>query len=146
MSRTREPALLLLLVASCVAAPRSPAERAQARADHRGLGLEVGVVGAVALCVGAAAGLDALAKTDEARVAGCNQDLSECPSDALPLAQRAYARGNLATGFLIGGAAAVGVGLALWLTAPSAPDDPLAWRIAPAVGPDRAGLVMSHGF
>jgi len=47
----------------------------------------------------------------------------------------------------VGAAALVG-GVILWLTAPSGdePRDSTAWRIAPAVGPDRATLVLGGSF
>lgn len=61
-------------------------------------------------------------------------------------ARSAATKSTILTG--VGAAALVG-GVILWLTAPSGggePRDATAWRLAPAVGPDRATLVLGGSF
>jgi tetratricopeptide (TPR) repeat protein len=60
-------------------------------------------------------------------------------------ARSAATKSTILTG--VGAAALVG-GVILWLTAPSGdePRDATAWRISPAVGPDRATLVLGGSF
>jgi len=83
---------------------------------------------------------------------GCSEDLSTCPPGALATAESAYARGNLATGFVISGALLLGGGVILWLVAPEPESSPgrsvgaTAVRLTPSLGPDQAGLSLRGGF
>jgi hypothetical protein len=108
------------------------------------LALGTGGAGAIAMSFGAIALIGARHARDEAIALGCTHDLSVCaPGDALSTAERAHFRGNLATGFLVGGGVAVVVGLALWI---EAPDDPSSWSVAPAADANDGTIVVGRGF
>jgi hypothetical protein len=117
---------------------------------RRWIGIGVAGAGVLSLGISVWAGLDARSKRDEARKLSCNDDLSMCPPEALGIANAAQSRGNLSTGFFIGGLALVGAGVVVWLTAPtgqslrSATEN--AWHVTPAIGHDHAGVVIDHGF
>lgn len=136
--------------------PARPLARATVRHDdedstasrnRRWLAAGVAGVGVLGLGVAVVAGVDARANRDDARSMGCSADLAACPAGALATAQTAYSRGNLSTGVWIGGTIAIGAGVVLWLTAPDEePATRTAWRVVPALGPDRGGLVVTGGF
>lgn len=82
---------------------------------QRTIGLIVGGVGAVALGVGAGFALDAKSTYDDAK-SRCRSDA--CDSDSRDQASSAGNTADIATGFFIGGAVVLGVGVVLFLTAP----------------------------
>jgi hypothetical protein len=126
-----------------------PTPAAPAASKRKWIGLATAGVGVIALGVGAWAGFDAKSKRDDARAAGCNDDLSECmPGVALDTANEAYSRANLSTGFVIAGTALAATGVILWLTAPSgvAPPERTSWHVVPQLAPSLAGVAFSSSF
>lgn len=121
--------------------PTRPAAPSQTR---RWLGLGAAGAGVVVLGVGAWAGLSAKGLRDDARALGCSDDLSSCPATAIDTADAAYARANLATGLIIGGAVVAAVGVVLWLTAPDAA--PAADHVALDLGADHATVGFTTSF
>jgi hypothetical protein len=139
---------LLMAVAACASAqvtppsgPRTEQQAKQAsfaRRDRQLIALGVAGTGGAAILLSGVLGLDALSLRDDARELGCVEDLSQCPrGKALETAESAYGRGQVATGFFVGGAVAIAVGVWLWTRVPDAPPS---WRVAPSVD-DRGGTV-----
>lgn len=103
-------------------------------------------IGGAALAAGGVAlwaGLDARSQRDAAREAGCNDDLTVCSTNGFAIAGEAHARGNLATGLLIGSGVAAAAAIVIWRTAPSNRANATAWRVAPTRG---VGLALGKGF
>ena len=114
---------------------------------RRRISLVTGALGLAGMAVGTWAALDARHQRDDARELGCNDNLSLCPADALGSAQRAYSRGNLSTGFFIGGVALVSASVVLWLVSPAhVTSDSMSWQIAPSVTPADVSVTVSRGF
>jgi hypothetical protein len=109
---------------------------------RRTTAIVMGTTALVSMGVALWAGLDARSKRDLAREAGCSDDLSNCTSNGVALADEAHARGTLATVFLIGSGITATTAIVLWLTAP-ARTNPTAWRAAPTRG---LGVVFGRGF
>jgi hypothetical protein len=125
-----------------------PVDAPRARSGTlRWVGLGTGAAGLVALGVGTWAGLDARSKRNDARAAGCNDDLSRCPPGALPGAQEAYDRANLSTVMFVAGGALVATGVVLYLIAP-APEAPgqRAWHVTPVLGRGEATVQVTGTF
>jgi hypothetical protein len=112
----------------------------------------VGGVGVVALGVGTFFGIDALSKTNDSTGApyNCTSD-GACPDESgvglLEDARRSARTADLLIG---AGIVAVGAGVALWFTAPRAPEEAAApgtaTRLVPSVGAGSFGVVVSGGF
>lgn len=120
------------------------------RSRRRTYAVIAGAGGLAALATGFVFGSMASGTWDDAK-ALCGDDLV-C-DDPATLAQGnrlvddAQSQANLSTALVIGGAALVGVGAVLWLTAPSASARTRsALRITPQAGPGRAGLVLGGRF
>lgn len=92
--------------------PTSPAPSSEGDALRRTLGFVIGGVGVAALVVAAALAGDAARRWSDA---GCVERL--CPTSAAQSdAERALVEANVATGFVVGGSVALGVGAILVLT------------------------------
>jgi serine/threonine-protein kinase len=123
------------------------------RKDRQITAIVVGGVGVVALGVGTFFGVDALGKTSDAKDAPylCSDD-GACPSpEGVALLEDARRSARTADLLIGAGIVAVGAGVALWFTAPHAPEEgaPAAGtsaRLAPSVGAGSLGLVVSGGF
>jgi hypothetical protein len=118
-------------------------------------GITVGAVGLVALGVGVWAGFDAKSKRDDARTAGCSDNLEMCPPGALGTADKAYDRANLSTIAVSLGVVFTAGGVVLWLLAPKgeeapgpseAPSAATSWHVTPSLSPGSAGLAVSGHF
>jgi hypothetical protein len=109
---------------------------------QRPIGIAVGSVGAAGLVAFAITG--SLALVDRQAIAAhCFEGTIACDQQGVDLAKKARTFGNAATGLLIGGAALVGAGLAVFLTAPKdgpreAPKTGRTWRVT--AGPGGAGV------
>jgi serine/threonine-protein kinase len=87
---------------------------------QRTAALVVGGAGAAGLAAGGVLVALAVAAYGDARSQGCSDTSNACPNQpAVDTRSTALARGNAATWTLAGGAALLGVGAVLWLTAPS---------------------------
>jgi serine/threonine-protein kinase len=114
----------------------------QRRKDRQITAIVVGGVGVVALGVGTFFGVDALGKTSDAKDAPylCSDD-GACPSpEGVALLEDARRSARTADLLIGAGIVAVGAGVALWFTAPHAPEEgaPAAGtsaRLAPSVMP-----------
>lgn len=109
---------------------------------QRPIGIAVGSVGAAGLVAFAVTGSLALVAR-KAVTAHCFPGTSACDQQGVDLAHRARTFGNASTGLLIGGAALVGAGLAVFLTAPKdapheAPKTGFTWRVT--AGPSGGGV------
>ena len=125
------------------------APRRQPSSARKWIGITSLGVGVVSLGVGTYFGLDAKKHRDEARIAGCENDLHSCPSsDGAKQADQAWDSAAISTITVIGGAAFTLTGIILWATAPSASDDHerTAWRITPTVGPGATGVAFTGSF
>jgi len=119
------------------------------RRTRRWIGLGASAAGVVVLGTSAAFALSARGQRDRARDLGCSDDLGRCPDVALPSADAAYFRANLATGLAIGGVALVGAGTAVYLLSrdrdrdrrPEGDSDAAAWSI----GVTGRGVVVGYG-
>jgi len=121
-----------------------------ARPGHRRkvLGIAIGAGGAALTIGGVVAGVMARGKWNDAK-AVCGGSLS-CPSDAdtaraNQLGDAARTRANVATALIGVGVVAVGVGTALWLTAPRESRGG-GVAIVPAAGPDGFSVTMEGRF
>jgi hypothetical protein len=127
------------------AAPQQEAAQAGGGAQ-RAAGLAIGAVGVVALGVGVGFGIHALSRDGTANtlcgsattcMAGRNQSMG------LDATHDAVTSSKVADGLLFGGAALVGVGLTVALTAKTGPQKPTAARQTELlVGPSRVGLAL----
>lgn len=109
--------------------PASPAHASTMRAEEplvargrlqRTAALVVGGAGVAGLVTGAVLAGLAVAAYGDARSQGCSDATNECPNQpAIDTRSTALGRGNAATWALAGGAALLGAGAVLWLTAPS---------------------------
>jgi hypothetical protein len=116
-----------------------PDQPGDARRRHGAVLIGVGTVAELGALI---VGTRAMRLRDEARSYGCNDDLSGCNRDALPTAERAYDYANVATGLFVAGAAAIGVGVYLRLTA----SDNSATTVSPTVSNDAAGATIGGRF
>jgi hypothetical protein len=87
-------------------------------------------------------GAHAMSLRNDARDAGCQDDLTHCPASALPTAETAYSSAKRATILFAVGTLAIGAGIYVRLTAPRAH----AVSLSPALGPDTAGAALSGTF
>jgi len=127
---------------------RTPGRSAAQR--RRTFALVAGLGGAASLATGLVLGNLARGKWDDAK-ALCGDD--RVCDDPATLAQgnalvdQARTRATLSTGFVIGGVALLGVGAALWLTAPSGKGAAeTALHLAPQLGPGHAVLTLGGRF
>jgi tetratricopeptide (TPR) repeat protein len=110
-----------------------------------------GAVGAggVGLVLGTVFGLSAKSSRDAAIDGGCMDDLSGCPTAALPDAQDAYDSANRSTLFFIAGGVLAAGGVVMILLSPSdekAASGATSWQVTPSVGPDLAGMILTGTF
>jgi hypothetical protein len=104
---------------------------------QRTIGIVVLGAGVVGLAVGAAFGVVAMSKNNDALKPENCRTSTDCSPNGLALTDDAKNAATVSTiAFGVGGAAAV-TGVVLWLTAPKSAQ---AARIAPALGPSYAGL------
>jgi len=113
---------------------------------RRVLGLVVAGVGVAAIGGGVVLGMSATSAYDDARTE-CGAEVSDCRGDltvANDLVDQARSRALFSTiAVAVGGAAVVG-GVVLYLAAPKHRERAVA--VAPALGPDQAGVVVSGRF
>ncbi|MFO0758115.1 MAG: hypothetical protein U0359_16585 [Byssovorax sp.] len=106
------------------------------------LGIGLTGLGAVGLGLGTAFGFMAKSTFDDS-ASHCN-DKNQCDPDGLHSRSDAVAEGNMATGVFIAGAVVAAGGVALWITAPSAPkaasSSAVPRPLAISIGPGRMGL------
>jgi len=124
----------------------------QRRKDRQITALVIGGVGVVALGVGSVFGIDALAKTSDSKKDPylCSDD-GACPSeDGVALLEDARRSARTADLLIGAGLIAAGAGVALWFTAPRAPEEgglaASSARLTPSVGSGALGLVVSGAF
>lgn len=96
-----------------------PPEPAARRAWQRPLGIGLTGLGAVGLGLGTAFGFMAKSTFDDSK-SHCN-DKNQCDAEGITIRNDALAKGNLGTGVFVAGAVLAAGGVALWITAPSAP-------------------------
>jgi hypothetical protein len=114
--------------------------------NRRLLGLGIGGAGVVAIGVAGIVVLRAHGDYDHAIGAHCSGAHDLCDDTGLAATRSARHRANIATVVTIGGLAAVGGGVYLYLTSRhAAPSDDHAFYVAPAVG-DASGLVLGGAF
>lgn len=131
--------------------PGEGAHPAERPASHRKqLAVGLGIAGAASLATGLVFGGLARSKWSDAR-ALCGDDLV-CDDPATlaqgnALADAARSRATLSTGLVLGGAALLGAGAVLWLTAPPArASADTAWRLHPELGPGGVALTLAGRF
>ncbi|MBI5545391.1 MAG: hypothetical protein HY901_16015 [Deltaproteobacteria bacterium] len=120
-------------------APAVATGAAATAAPWRAMGVTTSVVGAVALAGGAAAGIVALVKDNEAK-RSCTGKACTDPS-ALPLTRDALRAATIADVGVIAGGVLLSAGLLMVALVPTQPAAPV--KVAPALGPGQAGLVIS---
>lgn len=139
------------LVKDPAAQAAADAAARQRRKDRQITAIVIGGVGVVALGVGTFFGLDALSKTSDAQDPpyNCGDD-GACPNEGGVALLEDARRSARTADILIGaGLIAAGAGVALWFTAPSAPEEgaPAASaRLTPSVASGSLGLVVSGAF
>jgi tetratricopeptide (TPR) repeat protein len=101
--------------------------------------------GAVALGVSGALTLDARGTYKDALAEHCGGSTNMCTPEGLDITHSARSRANAATGVAIFGLAAVGAGIALYLTAPKPEADPTL-SVGPILAPDTTGFAVSGSF
>jgi len=122
--------------------PASPDHAANGGAMLRTAGIAAAGLGVVGLAVGTIFGLSAKSKNDDAA--------SQCPSNACPSQQGVsltddarHAATISSVGFIAGGILVAG-GLTLYFAAPK--DQKTAFRVAPSVGLNSAGLTLGRDW
>jgi hypothetical protein len=112
------------------------------------IALGVGAAGVVAIGVGSFFGLKASSSYSDAKKL-CGDDLKCTDADSLmqskKLVDDSHSKANVATGLCIGGLAAVGAGVVLYLTAPRTAEQAQA-RIVPVPHQGGAGLALTGTF
>jgi tetratricopeptide (TPR) repeat protein len=127
---------------------------------RRRIGVVSGVVGLASIGVSSYLVITARSDYREAKAAHCNE-MNQCDALGLQVTRDARSKANLGTVFFGIGAAALGAGVILYLTAPEArrgeardredsdeepePEEE-ALRLTPVVGPDAAGFVLAGTF
>lgn len=126
--------------------PAAPTEAPDPGHGRHVLALTIGSAGVVALGVGLAYGVSASSTWSDS-MADCHQQGSKlvCDQKGFGLVQDTISNGNVATVLLGLGVAAVGTGVALWLTAPTA-EHPQAITLVPQLGPSLVGGVVTGRF
>jgi serine/threonine-protein kinase len=126
--------------------PPTPEE---ARRTRHIIAFSVGGAGIAALGVGTVFSLGARSSWNDSR-SHCNAS-NECDDTGFSLVQDAQSKGTLATVLIGVGAAAVGAGVILYLTAPTVEEpapasQPQALRLTPAIAPGYSGLALAGRF
>ncbi len=116
------------------------------RSSRRTVGVVTALGGGAVAAGGLVVGYLAQQRWSDAK-AQCGDDL-RCDTvadqaSAQALVDEARLRGNVSTVMTAAGLVAVGVGVTLWLTAPSRTSRETALRIAPALAPDGVSVVLS---
>jgi tetratricopeptide repeat protein len=131
-------------------APSPPPERSS-RSTRRTYGIVAGAAGGALVATGLVFGKLASSKWNDAK-ALCGADLTCDSSGDLAtgnqLVSDARLRANLSTALVIGGAAAIGLGAVLVVTAPrgNAPGAPAAVRLLPSATPSAVSLTLEGRF
>jgi len=147
------PALTAKPVEPAVVEPKQAAspdvtDRGPRQKQRTYIALGVGAAGIVALGVGSFFGIKANSSYSDAKKL-CGDDL-KC-SDASSLAQSkklvddSHSKANISTALVIGGVAAIGAGVVLYLTAPRSAEQATA-RIVPVPNQGGAGLAFTGTF
>jgi len=126
------------------AVARVDADRPSPRAGssfRRRAGLVVGIAGVASLGAGTYFGIRTLQLHGQAKEE-CEPDWT-CSANGVRLEKRAHTSANLSNAFLVAGALATAGGVVLWLTSSPRSEH---LEIAPAVGPDGAGVTLSGRF
>ncbi len=128
-------------VPALVDAPKPIEEQRHGGLSGRAVaGIAITVVGVVAVGVGSTFGALALSKNgDSSQYCNIGGVKDDCLAPGVALRSDAVTFGNAATGLIIGGAVAFGVGLVVWLTAPSG-------RVKAGVGFDGRTLNLRGTF
>jgi hypothetical protein len=119
-----------------------------ARQTRKRVALGVGVLGALTVGSGLVAGVMASFTWSQAKTLCGDDGICDDPftlDQANTFVGAARLEANISTALVIVGAAMVGVGAGLWLTAPRPASDTVV-RIAPQLGPGHAGLVIGGTF
>ena len=104
-------------------------------------------VGGVAIIVSGVMALSARSKYNTALASHCMNSTTLCDDTGIADTHAARHTANVATVVFLVGTAAVGAGVALYLTAPHAkPSDEHALRIVPTASPEGAGVVLGGDF
>jgi hypothetical protein len=122
-------------------------EPSQPASHRRTYGAIMGGSGVALIATGLVFGNLARGKWNDVKKL-CGDDLTCDPgqsAEGTRLSDAAHLDGNIATGLVIGGAVAIGVGAYLWLTAPPRADR-TALRIIPGAGAANVGLTLQGGF
>ena len=130
------------------AAPAAPAPAPLSVAegsDQRAIGLVIGGVGLVALAAGSVFGLSANSKWSDA---DCSGGVCSTPSDQ-QLSEEANRNADIATVSFIAGSAVLTLGVVVYLTAPTDPEQLSSTgsvRVTPAVGPRLSAVAFAGHF
>jgi len=109
----------------------------------------LGVAGAGVLTIGIAGIVSLIERGDykDALAAHCNGARDMCDAEGLKLTHRARHRANIATGFTLGGLAAVAGGLVVYFTTPKpASGNEHALYLSPSIGSAGNGVVLGGAF
>ena len=142
MRGNRVAAVVVLCIASAAAAdPPRPAKRWDSWSDRK-VANTLLVTGAIIDVSALVLGAYAMSLRDDARAAGCRDDLSHCPPAALSTAGSAYDAASRATVLFGIGTIVAGVGVYLRVTA----QDPRAVSVSPMIGAGAGGAMLSGSF
>lgn len=122
-----------------------PAEPASPGRTRRILGISVGAVGIVGLGVASYLTLDARSSYNDALDAHCMGMRNACSDEGLKITSDARSQANLATVITVISFAAIGGGIALYLTAPKASKERTVY-VTPVVTETTGGIVVGGGF
>lgn len=119
-----------------------PPPRSTPASPRRWIGIATAGAGGVAMIAGVALGFSARGKFSDAKTNfGCDGE-GQCPDQlGVDAVDAAHGRANLATGFLIGGAALAAAGVVLFVTAPRAER-----TIVPVADRGGAGVILQGRF
>jgi hypothetical protein len=115
-------------------------------AHQRTVGLGVGAAGIVGVALGAIFGLGAISTNNDAETHCRTSDL--CTADGLKLKDSARSKATVSTVFFLVGAAAIGGGAILFLTAPEDGEKPKGisrLRLEPSIGLATSGELSLKG-
>ena len=114
---------------------------------RRLIGISVGAAGILGIGIASYLTLDARSSYNDALDTHCMGDKNMCSDEGLSITGDARSQANLATVITVIGLAAIGGGVALYLTAPKASDkEKSAVYVTPVVTEGGGGLVVGGGF
>lgn len=124
-----------------------PVQPRQTPFTQRNIGLGVGALGLIGVAIGATFGLGAISTNDDAKEHCRTED--RCDAEGLSLKDSARSKATVSTVFFLLGAAAIGGGAILFLTAPDDAEKSKAVtrvRLSPVVGTSAGGLRVTGAW